>query len=107
MNLLEEEDRLTLEPFKYAFGRLFFEVLRFSPHGRLKPWHCFDSLFPHHFLQNKNIDVELPPAMDVPDTNKWTANSRQRYTSPTYRGCVCERAIAELRSFFLVVMCTG
>ena len=26
MNLLEEEDRLTLEPFKYAFGRLFFEV---------------------------------------------------------------------------------
>lgn len=52
MNLLEEEDRLTLEPFKYAFGRLFFE--------------------------NMNIDVELPPAMDVPDTNKWTANSRQR-----------------------------
>jgi hypothetical protein len=26
MNLLEEEDRLTLALFKYAFGRLFFEV---------------------------------------------------------------------------------
>jgi len=26
MNLLEEEDRLTEEPFTYAFGRLFFEV---------------------------------------------------------------------------------
>jgi hypothetical protein len=52
MNLLEEEDRLTEEPFTYAFGRLFFEGM--------------------------NIDVELPPATDVPDTNKWTANTRQR-----------------------------
>jgi hypothetical protein len=41
--------------------------------------------------------------MDVPDTNKWTANSRQRYASPTHRSCM-QRAIAELRSLFLVVM---
>jgi hypothetical protein len=35
-----------------------------------------------------NIDVELPPAMDVPDTNKWAANSRQRYDAGNGRACV-------------------